>query len=137
MVDSSVIVKWLNKENEERLDNADRLLKDVQKGKINLCTPDLAKYEVSNALLIKKHLTVTESKIVLGYLFALPIELVALNKDLAKETYKIADDLKITFYDACFIALAKRERATLVTDNPKHQAKTKEITVISLEEYGK
>lgn len=55
--------------------------------------------------------------------FALPIQFVAQSKEVAQETYKIAQETDITYHDPCFIALAKQEDAELVTDNPKHQAK--------------
>ena len=35
IIDSSVIVKWLNQTNEERLQEADNVIKDVKEEKVN------------------------------------------------------------------------------------------------------
>lgn len=69
VIDSSIIIKWLNKINEQRLDRADQILTDAQTGKIAL------------------------------------------------------------------LALARQEDAALVTDNPKHQGKSKDVKVIPLADY--
>ena len=52
IVDSSVVVKWLSADNEKYLSQADKLLFEVEKEKVRLYAPELAKYEVTNALLI-------------------------------------------------------------------------------------
>ena len=72
----------------------------------------------------------------LGTVYQLPITFVPESEELVKDTYKIAQEAKITYYDASFIALAHQENATLVTDNPKHQEKAPEIKVVPLSEYG-
>ncbi len=135
VIDSSIIVKWLNQQDEERVSQADVILNHAQdKGNI-LLAPELAKYEIGNALLMKKQLSQEDAVITFNAFFTLPIQFVSQSKNLSVETYRIARAEKITFYDACFIALAKQEGADLVTDNPKHQAKTKEVKVIPLSEY--
>lgn len=67
--------------------------------------------------------------------YSLPVEFVVETKELAQEAYRIAHVANITYYDASFLALAKQEKAALVTDNPKHQKKIKEVKVIPLAEY--
>lgn len=135
VVDSSVMVKWLHQEDEERLEQADRIIKDAQEGKIVIIAPELSKYEVGNALLLKKKLFPNEAKILLDSFYLLPIQFIAQSQDIANETYAIAHRVNMTYYDASFVALAKQENAVLVTDNPKHQGKTKEIEVKPLQNY--
>mgnify|MGYP001593042632 FL=1 len=49
---------------------------------------------------------------------------------------RLAEDRpKFTYYDASFAALAKQERAVLVTANPKHQIKAAGLKVVALEDY--
>lgn len=140
VVDSSVIVKWLNHENELHLEQADSVLRDVQSGKIALFTPELAKYEVGNALL-KKGLTVAQAFQSLGTVSSLPIQFLPETEELAIQTYAMASEVKsqgntgFTYYDAAFTALANQEKAILITDNPKHQAKVKNTKVLPLAEY--
>ena len=135
VIDSSVIVKGLNQQDEEHLVQADKIMKDLEENRIIIFAPELAKYEIGNALLMRKMLTAKDEVISLNTFFTLPIQFINLSEELACETYKIAQETNITYYDACFIALAKQENAVLVTDNPKHQGKNKKIYVISLSDY--
>ena len=141
MVDSSVIVKWVNRDNELELDQADKLLSDVQAGKVDLIAPDLAKYEVGNALM-KKGIEEMQALQNLDTIYSLPIKFVSETEELASDTYRLANKVrlvggsaKFTYYDASFAALAKQENATLVTANPKHQTKIPGIEVVPLESY--
>lgn len=135
VVDSSVIIKWLNQQNEKLLSQAESLFEDVQNKNIELLTPELAKYEIGNALLVAKKLAETEAKETLEFFFSLPITFIPETKELAETAYKIGQELSITYYDATFLSVAKQFEAVLVTDNIKHQGKTKDIKVIPLEEY--
>src|SRR3989344_2177020 len=93
VVDSSVIVKWLNITDENDLVKADKILSDALKNKIELLAPELAKYEVGNVLLFSKKLSPKETEIPFHALFVSPIQFVSQSEELAKETFKIADDL--------------------------------------------
>ncbi|MBI2086174.1 type II toxin-antitoxin system VapC family toxin [Candidatus Daviesbacteria bacterium] len=135
VVDSSVIVKWLNATDEKDLEKADKLLADALEGKIELLAPELAKYEVGNVLLLGKKLSPPDLRIPLHTLFVSPVEFISESEELAKETYFLAFDLGITYYDASFLSLAKAYNAALVTDNIKHQGKASSIKVISLKDY--
>lgn len=135
VIDSSVIVKWLNKADERHLDQADLILSDLEKGEISLFSSCLAKYEVGNALLVKKKLSLRLFKKAIDLLYLLPITYIEESSDLAYLTYRFGIKYDITYYDASFAAIAKHEKASLVTDNPKHQEKVREIDVIPLREY--
>ena len=134
VVDSSVTVKWINQIDEELLDRADKLLVDAQSGSISLLAPELSKYEIGNALLNKK-LDLPKAYQSLGTVYQLPITFVNETEELASQTYRIAQQGSITYYDASFVALAKRENAILVTDNPKHQSRQLDVKVIPLKDY--
>ena len=102
VVDSSVAVKWINSLDEDYLDKADKLIKDVQNSNIDL----------------------------------LPISYFSEDKELSLSTAELAQKYQITYYDASFIALAAKLKASLITDNPKHQKKSiKEIEVFLLKDY--
>ena len=135
VVDTSVIVKWLNTDSEQHLDQADKVLKDARDGKIELLAPELAKYEVGNVLLFGKKLSKKQASTPLHWLFKLPIKFISESELSCNETFSIAEDVKITYYDASFIALAKEEDAVLITDNIKHQGKDSNIEVVSLKDY--
>lgn len=134
VVDSSVIVKWLNTKNEANVEKADRILKDAQLGKIDLIAPELSKYEIGNALL-NKSLKLSQALDALATSYNLPVTFVPESQDLAFETYRMSQKFAITYYDASFVSLAELLDATLVTDNPKHQAKVKGVEVLPLKNY--
>ena len=135
VVDSSVIMKWLNQNEEENIDKAEKLLKDFQDEKVQLIAPELAKYEVGNVLIYSKKLSSVQGQIILRHFYSLPIKYISETESLAFDTYEISLKLKITYYDAAFISLAKRYNAALVTDNPKHQKNTEDVKVIELKNY--
>jgi len=136
VLDSSVIFKRLNAENERWVDRALKLFLDGKKGKCEFYAPVLAKYEVGNVIW-KRGLDVSKSKLLIEILFSTPITFIDIDEEMAKKAIEIALEEKITFYDASFIVLAENLNAGLVTDNPKHQKmalKTK-IKIIPLENY--
>lgn len=134
VVDSSVIVKWLNKENELHLGQADQLLQDVGKGKVVLHTLELAKYEVGNALNYKG-MEETATLTAISLFYSLPLIFHQMDEELALDTGEIAEKMKVTYYDASFLALTKDLKANLITDNPKHQKKQKGIKVVQISKY--
>ncbi len=135
VVDSSIIVKWLSQDNEKYLDQADKILRDAQAGNLLLIAPELAKYEIGNTLLLSKKLSADQAEFALTQMFKLPIKFIVESEELAKDTYKLASSLGITYYDASFLSLAQQYNITLVTDNIKHQGKAKDIKVVALKDY--
>ena len=135
VADTSVIIKWLNKTNEGNVEKADQIMESAIKGDIELVTPELAKYEIGNVLLKGKQLLPNEAYISLGTAYSLPINFITESEELAKETYSLASDLNVTYYDASFIALAKQYNATLVTENIKHQGRSTKVKVKYLKDY--
>lgn len=134
VIDTSVIVKLLNDQQEKYTKQANKVLLDAQKGKISLFAPELSRYEIGNAIL-KKKLDMPFAQDTLEIAYDLPIQLIEETYKLACQTYEIAMESNITYYDASFIALAKKYGATLVTDNIKHQGKVLAIKVIPLAKY--
>lgn len=135
VIDTSVIIKWLSSENEQNLDQADAILRDVEANKVELLAPELVRYEVGNVLLFGKKLSLEQVNISLTEFYNIPITLITESNKLAKETFKLAHVLGITYYDSAFLSLAKLYDATLITDNIKHQGKSTEVKVISLKDY--
>lgn len=136
IVDSSVIVKWLSAQDELHLEQADQLLSDCRERRVELYAPEVAKYEVGNALLKGKELTLHAVAGARTTLYALPIHFIPETEPLAEKAYGIAYRSGMTYYDAAFPALASTLRATLVTDNVKHHGKVTNIPVVPLAEYG-
>jgi len=137
VVDSSVIVKWLSQQQEERLEQADELLRQAEIVGGQLYTSQLADYEIGNALLLKKKLTPAQANKAWQVYEGLPVERLAQTQDRAKLSYKLGHKYGLTFYDAVFAALAYEKACPLVSDNPKHQSRVKEVEVIALKGFSK
>lgn len=135
IIDTSVALKWLNQDNEQNIDHADKILEDAKNGRVEILAPELLKYEIGNALLYGKRIENKDIKQLLSIFYSLPINFVAENTELGNSTYILANNLGITYYDASFISIAKQYGATLITENPKHQQRSPEITVKSLKDY--
>ncbi|MDP3998507.1 MAG: type II toxin-antitoxin system VapC family toxin [bacterium] len=135
VIDTSVFIKWLNKNREDNLETADKILQDVKSGKVELIAPELVRYEIGNVLLKGKKLAPNQAYISLDTAYSLPVTFVSESKELAHETFFLAYDLGVTYYDASFLSLAKQYNATLVTDNIKDQGKKSDIKVVSLKDY--
>jgi len=135
ILDSSVIIKWFNVFNEKDIDKADLILKYAQEEKIELITSELAKYEIGNALLIKKKLPLNQFKKIDHTLEQIPLIFYKETEKSATLSYKFSQKYKITYYDGVFLSLAKIFKATLITENFKHQGKVKEVEVIRLKDF--
>lgn len=135
VIDTSVAVKWLNPEKEQDLLQAQKLLELLLTQEIKGLVPDLIVYEISNALIKGKGSTSKQLSEYLDHFFALPLIFSPYSLELPKQTGIITEQFGITFYDASFIALAKEADATLITANPKHQAKATDVKVLSLADF--
>lgn len=125
VLDTSVVVKWFSKEKGSQ--EAKEYLRQLQQGKISIFLPELVKYELANALLKGKSLSLPVAKQTMSLFYVLPINFVIEEASMAQSSYKVAKELKITYYDACFLTLASKLKAVLVTANPRHQRKIKGI----------
>lgn len=136
VIDSSVAVKWLNSKDELMVDTSNTIMEHTQEEKVILLMPELAKYEIANALLYKG-LTLELLQTSLEDFYYLPIKFFPEDITSSELTIKIAYESAMSYYDASFIALAKQHHADLITANPKHHTKYKgkDIRIISLEKY--
>lgn len=130
VLDTSVVVKWFSEEKDS--DKARKLLKSFEEKKIEIILPALVKYELANAFLKGKQLSFSEAKIALETFYNLPLVFVEETFDLAKDSYQLGKKLNLSYYDACFLALAKSQKAILITANPKHQKRIKGVKIVSL-----
>ncbi len=135
VADSSVLVKWFTGERERLVKNALTLLENLKEGKLKVLTSDLAPHEISNALWKKKKLSLDKAQLSFEILFKLPIEIIKTDTRILSKAFQIAKEVKITSYDAVFIAIALLYDCPLITANPKHQQKFKKAKIIPLSEY--
>jgi predicted nucleic acid-binding protein len=117
IVDASVAVKWYVKE--QVRDKALRLREDFVSDLIELEAPSLLLYEVGNALRHHPASTLSDCAGSVRQLRNLGIIFHELDDTLGDMAASIAFQDQVTFYDAVYLALAKRLEAKLITADKK------------------
>lgn len=135
VVDSGVAIKWLNKNKEDDLDNADSLLTDVKNGKVEIIAPELMKYEIGKILFTNKRLSQLESKLVLNTFFHLPIRYISLDWEMAKEAHAIASAYQLSYITSIYLATAERENAKFITIKSSENIIASGIKIVVLKDY--
>lgn len=130
IIDASVAVKWFSEE-ENRI-KAVKILNNLEKRKWVLLAPELLIYEITNALYKGKKLKSKDIKLAINNLFNIGIDYYQLDKVLVYQAVEFMVNYNITFYDSVYGALAFQYNAPLISANPKHHQKIKEIKVIDI-----
>ena len=133
VLDSSVVAKLFFEE--EGSDSAIRLMEIGDEKDIEFIASDLIIYEVGNTIWKNLKRTKKDGTRYIELLFLLNIEFVPLDHDLACKSQRLAQKKNITYYDAVHVALCKKNKATLVTQDRGLLKKFK--TVLSIDEILK
>lgn len=134
VVDNSVITKWLSSVKEDNLEEADLLLTRATEQKLQLYAPEMAKYEAGNTILKGKKLEIPQGIATLTAFYSLPITFLPENSTRMATTYALANEYKLSYYDAVYLTITKELGATLITAD-KEQASTKLVKTVLLSDY--
>lgn len=115
VLDTSVIVKWFSQYDEGDLSSAFNLREEIIKGKRLTFIPDLALYELANALRYNPRLSHDDVISAIESIIDIGIEIKGVSSEILKRAIDIAYGYDITVYDAAFLALSEIVRANLVT----------------------
>lgn len=119
VVDTSVLIKWIKTKNEDLVNEARRLLTDIERRPLEAHVPALLLYEVGNILLLKTDLDAAGLNDALSSLEALPFTVAPPATPLLKRAARLGKELSLTFYDASFLALAVEIDCPFITaDRP-------------------
>lgn len=130
VVDASVILKWFMEEGDSELARA---IKDEHVfGKITLVVPDLAIYEVGNALRYEPEFSFKEVNRALANLYELDLDIIAPLPDINELTTRIAYKNEVTFYDAFYVALAQRLGLPFITADKKLFHRLEKLPFVNL-----
>ncbi len=137
VLDASVGVKWFASTGEDNLIEALDIRRAHIEGKAFIAVPDLFYYEVANALTYKKALPLDEIELAIASLFDVSLQSEILEAELARDSVKLARRLGLTVYDACYAVIAAKKSCPLVTANPRHQGKARQLgcRVIPLKDW--
>lgn len=119
VVDASVLIKLLSRENESLVAEAESFCSLIKLGKIQAFAPTFVLVEILNALSTKKHFTEESVTKSLGWLKGLGIVFVGLNiADTGKLT-NLCYQYDLTAYDALYLLLAINLGLKVVTEDKK------------------
>lgn len=130
VLDSSVIVKFYSQDEQKEVIS---LWQKWEKGEFSIIIPEIALYELINALILGKK---ASSHKVLASLFnfwEMVEEIVPLDQKLIERVIPLVSK-KLAVYDASFIALAEYYDLPLVTADYKHHQKSLSQKIKFLEE---
>jgi predicted nucleic acid-binding protein len=135
VVDTSVVVKWFNQQNESKVEIAHQIYNDMLDNLIVLIVPSLLPIELINVLKKGKNIPVAAIKKSVPDLFSLPLVIKEPSQTILEHTAKIMEAYNIAAYDALFVATAKDENCKLISDDTKAHGKITDGTVIMLKDY--
>jgi predicted nucleic acid-binding protein len=124
-VDASIVAKWYI--SEEDSEKAVQIRDLYAAGRLSLAAPLLVIYELGNAL--GKHPAYTEAESERAFQSFLDLSLKLRSPTepkLLKTCFEVSRELRITFYDAAYVALTKEYDATLITADRELHDKIKE-----------
>lgn len=127
VLDTSVIIKWFKSDNEPGLAEAHALKVGFQQGIFQVHAPDLLLYEFGNALRFHAKLSPAAAKAKIGALWSTGLQIELLSSDTAGEAMALAYEYDVTFYDSCFLALAKHRQCDFITADKRFYDKVKKL----------
>lgn len=124
IIDASVVVKWLNK-NELDSDKAFALYKEhIEKGN-QISAPQLLFIEIANYLATNTNTSQTNIKKSLNFLYESILTICAVTEDVLIEAAILAKKYKTSVYDMIYAVLAKKNNTILITADNKFASKVK------------
>lgn len=115
VLDTSVVIKWFHRENEEDVDKALLLRQAYLEGALNIIVPDLMFYEFGNFLRHNSGLKPGDQLASIRALWSLGMEIHPIDSILSERMVQLASRYGITAYDAAFVALSQSLSAPLIT----------------------
>ena len=124
VLDASVAGKWyLN--DEDLIEQAEKLLKDFLLKKIELHAPVLLKYEIAQVLYkaqrFSRRIRSKDCQDAYKSFCALPIIYHSLDIKMMQEILNFAISFNKSFYDSCYIYLAKKLNCQWITDDREYE----------------
>ncbi len=100
VVDTSVLIKWIKTKDEELVNEARRLLTEIERRPLEVHVPALLLYEVGNILLLKTDLESAGLNDAISNLETLPFTVAPPATPLLRRAARLGKEFNLTFYDA-------------------------------------
>jgi len=136
ILDTSVIIKWYSRQNEDDLDQAMLFYQQVRENKVIIISLDLMVFELLNFFICRLKLPKDKLSKILSEIYDI-LFIINSNKALHEEAYEIANILKNTIYDSSFVALSVKLQYPLFTADNKlcKAAKANGYDVFHISDY--
>jgi len=135
VLDTSVVLKWYNRENEEHVEESLSVLNDLREEKIAVVVPNLLIIELLNVFIKGKNIGSQEASNLISSFFELPI----VNKEPTPAVVSRIPGLckkhNLTSYDSLYLATAIEEDCKLISDDIRGHGKIFDGTVLLLKDY--
>jgi len=138
IIDSSVVIKWYYKKNEEDLVQANYFYNKSQEGYDIIVAPDLLIYEVLNFFKNKNDVSHEYVYSILNEIHN-TISIYGIGNNVFKKAFKIARDNNITIYDSIYISLSENLQIPFITADSKlyEAAKKQNFDIVLLKDFVK
>lgn len=129
VIDSSVIIKWLKKDNEEKTAQAQVYYERFKLKETGIIIPDIIFYELANFISRDNPENQKDWDELIAALYLPPVEIIPPDKKFVMDTVLLAREFKISSYDAAYLNAAKTRQAKLVTADEKLIRLAPELTL--------
>jgi len=117
ILDTSVIIKWFSKFDEDDLDKALNLRHEILNGKCSISVPDLIFHELANALRYNVHFVSQDVKDALKSVLDMGFVVIGIEAHIMDLAIDLAFKNNVTIYDSCFLAVSQTEKKPLITSD--------------------
>lgn len=135
VLDTSVVLKWYNREGEENVEQAISLLNDLRNEAVAIIIPNLLIVELVNVFIRGKNLQADDVAKLTSSFFSLPLISKEPTEGVISRLAEISYEYNLTAYDSLYVATAQEENCQLISADIKGHGKIKDGTVIMLEDY--
>jgi len=125
VLDTSVAIKWFSEYDEDDLDKAIKLRREIFEGNYFVVVPDLLFYELANALRYNPHLSPHDVAHAVQSVIDMGFDIKTIEPTVVERAIDLAFKYNITVYDASFLSLAQTENRLLITADYKLAGRVK------------
>ena len=134
VLDTCAIIKWFC--TEEGTDIALRFREELIDGNIEIVTPDLLLYELSNALRYNPNFDEKDVEDAIESILSSGIRLLIPTSQILRTAIGYAYEFDVSYYDSYYVALAKELDVILVTSDRKLCGQVKNLNFVKhLDEF--
>lgn len=126
VIDASVALKWYLPEKDSK--RARKWYEAIKNNKIFAIAPDFLIFECANVLLKRHHLKLEDCIRVINDLKTIGIQTIPLSALRTDTVIQLADNYKITVYDALYVELARLTNINLLTADSELLKSVKKLT---------